>query len=140
LQDGIASPDDVDTAISWGLGLRHSFMAPFETMRLNVDGVEDYCKKYGANILNILESQSASRSLSGSTLDVIKKQWKERYLNARRKWRDSRLAALAINSKDMASMHRKVRTNMYTVVDLRSFVHNLILTITCLYLCMLLSV
>ena len=46
LQDGIASPDDVDTAISRGLGLRHSFMDPFETMHLNVDGVEDYCKKY----------------------------------------------------------------------------------------------
>jgi len=53
LQDGIASPDDVDTAISWGLGLRHSFMGPFEAMHLNVDGVEDYSKKYGANILNI---------------------------------------------------------------------------------------
>jgi len=77
-------------------------MGPFETMHLKVDGVEDYCKKYGANIFNICESQSASRSLSGSTLDVIKKQWRERYLNARRKWRDSRLAALAINSKDLA--------------------------------------
>ena len=32
----------------------------------------------------------------------LKKQWRERYLNARRKWRDSRLAALAINSKDLA--------------------------------------
>ena len=38
----MASPDDVDTAISLGLGLRHSFMDPFETMHLNVDGVEDY--------------------------------------------------------------------------------------------------
>ena len=56
-----------------GLGLRYSFMGPFETMHLNVNGVEDYCKTYGANILNIGESQSASRSLSGSTLDAIKK-------------------------------------------------------------------
>jgi len=48
-------------------------MGPFETMHLNVNGVEDYCKTYGANILNIGESQSASRSLSGSTLDAIKK-------------------------------------------------------------------
>ena len=45
-------------------------MGPFETMHLNVDGLEDYCKKYGANILNICESQSASRSLSGSTLVI----------------------------------------------------------------------
>ena len=47
-------------------------MGPFETMHLSVDGIEDHCKKYGANTLNICESQSASRSLSGSTLDVIK--------------------------------------------------------------------
>jgi len=60
LQDRIASPDDVDTAISRGLGLRYSFIRPFETMHLNVDGVEDYCKEYGANTLNICESQSAS--------------------------------------------------------------------------------
>jgi len=34
LQDGIASPDDVDAAIFQGLGMRHSFMGPFETMHL----------------------------------------------------------------------------------------------------------
>ena len=100
LQNGIASPDDVDTAISQGPGLRHSFMGPFETMHLNVDGLEDYCKKYGANILNICESQSASRSLSGSTL-VIREAVERKVLECQ-KWRDSRLAALAINSKDLA--------------------------------------
>ena len=48
-------------------------------MHLNADGVEDYCKKYGANILNICESQSPSQTLSGSTLDVIKEAMRERY-------------------------------------------------------------
>ena len=74
-------------------------MGPFETMHLNADGVEDYCKKYGANILNICESQSPSRPLSGSTLDVMKEAMERKvpfeHLNARRRWRDSRLAALA---------------------------------------------
>jgi len=60
------------TAISQGLGLRYSFIGLFETMHLNADGVKDYCKKCDANVLNICESQSASWSLSGSTLDVIR--------------------------------------------------------------------
>ena len=81
-------------------------MGPFETMHLNADGVEDYCKKYGANILDVCKSQSPSRPLSGSTLDVVKEAMERKVpcedLNARRKWRDSRLAALAINSKDLA--------------------------------------
>jgi len=85
LQDGIASSDDVDTAISWGLGLRNSFMGPFETVHLNVDGVEDHRKKYGANTLNICESQSASRSLSGSTLDVIKEEMEIKVLECQKK-------------------------------------------------------
>jgi len=80
----MASPDDVDTAISRGLGLRHSFMDPFETMHLNVDGVEDHCKKYGANTLNICEGQSASRSLSGSTLDVIKEAMERKVLECQK--------------------------------------------------------
>ena len=84
MQDGIASPDDVDTAISRGLGVRYSFIGPFETTHLNVDGVEDYCKKYGANILNVCESQSASRSLSGSKLDVIKEAMERKVLECQK--------------------------------------------------------
>ncbi len=31
--------EDVDTAVSAGLGLRYSFMGPFETIDLNANGV-----------------------------------------------------------------------------------------------------
>ena len=44
VEDGVCSPDDVDTAVSQGLGLRYSFMGPFETIDLNADGVVDYCE------------------------------------------------------------------------------------------------
>ena len=37
-QDGVCSPEDVDTVMSKGLGLRYSFMGPFETMHLNAGG------------------------------------------------------------------------------------------------------
>ena len=44
-QDGIASPEDVDRAVVEGLGMRYSFMGVFETMHINADGMEDYCKR-----------------------------------------------------------------------------------------------
>lgn len=44
-QDGIASPEDVDQAVIEGLGLRYSFMGLFETMHVNADGMEDYCRR-----------------------------------------------------------------------------------------------
>ncbi|EDQ92392.1 uncharacterized protein MONBRDRAFT_2035, partial [Monosiga brevicollis MX1] len=48
VEDGVASPEDVDTAVSQGLGLRWSFMGPFQTIDLNApEGVLDYCNRYG---------------------------------------------------------------------------------------------
>ena len=34
----MCSPEDLDTVMSKGLGLRYSFMGPFETMHLNATG------------------------------------------------------------------------------------------------------
>ena len=62
-------------------------LVPFPGHRrkhLNVDGVEDYSKKYGTNILDICESQSPSRSLSGSTLDVIKEAMERKVLECQK--------------------------------------------------------
>ena len=104
-QDGIASPEDIDTAISQGLGLRYSFMGPFETMHLNATGIEDYCQRYGANIVTVCETQVPPRPLSGQTLEIIKDAMEGAVpidkLDERRKWRDNRLAALAIHKKSV---------------------------------------
>jgi len=35
VEDGVASPEDIDTAVTHGLGLRWSFMGPFQTIDLN---------------------------------------------------------------------------------------------------------
>lgn len=57
VEEGICSPEDVDTAVKEGLGLRWSFMGPFETIDLNApDGVKDYCQRYGENITAICKS------------------------------------------------------------------------------------
>ena len=46
--DGVASAEDIDVAIRDGLGLRWSFMGPFETIDLNAPGgIADYLRRYG---------------------------------------------------------------------------------------------
>ena len=45
--DGVVSPDDLDKTMRDGLGMRWSFMGPFETIELNAPGgVADYCARY----------------------------------------------------------------------------------------------
>lgn len=45
-EDGIASLADIDATIAHGLGLRWSFMGPFETIDLNAPGgIEDYAAR-----------------------------------------------------------------------------------------------
>jgi L-gulonate 3-dehydrogenase len=105
VEDGIASPEDVDQAVIEGLGLRYSFMGLFETMHINGDGMEDYCKRYGANITTVCESESPARALSGETLTVINdamvKKVPLQKLRERREWRERRLAALVSHKAEM---------------------------------------
>lgn len=104
-QDGIVSPEDIDTAMTEGLGLRYSFMGIFETMHLNATGVKDYCQRYGDNILTVCKTQEPPRSLSGATLEAINTAMEKKVpldeLEERRRWRDNRLAALAIHKMNM---------------------------------------
>ena len=47
VKEGIASAEDIDKAISEGLGLRWSFMGPFQTIHLNApEGIAGYVKRY----------------------------------------------------------------------------------------------
>ena len=47
IKDGISSAEDIDKAISEGLGLRWSFMGPFQTIHLNApEGIAGYVKRY----------------------------------------------------------------------------------------------
>lgn len=45
--EGVISPEDCDHAVKDGLGLRWSFLGPFETIALNAPGgIADYCARY----------------------------------------------------------------------------------------------
>lgn len=39
LQDGVCCAEDIETAVTEGLGLRYSLLGPFETMQLNANGM-----------------------------------------------------------------------------------------------------
>jgi L-gulonate 3-dehydrogenase len=107
VEDGIASPEDVDQAVVEGLGMRYSFMGVFETMHINADGMEDYCKRYGANITEVCKSQTPPRALGGDTLatinDAMIKKIPLEKLKEKREWREQRLAALVSHTAEMKS-------------------------------------
>lgn len=98
VQDGIMSIEDVDTSMCEGLGLRYAFIGPFETCHLNADGMLDYCKRYGEGIYKVSNTFGPNPKLhesSQSIHDEICKLSPLESIAERRKWRDTRLTALA---------------------------------------------
>lgn len=102
-QDGIASLADIDATIAHGLGLRWSFMGPFETIDLNAPGgIADYAAR-----LRGLYAGMARQPPPGPWADdTIARATAERRaalptenLAQRRAWRDANLARLAAFKK-----------------------------------------
>jgi L-gulonate 3-dehydrogenase len=97
--EGYVSPEDLDKTIRDGLGLRWSFMGPFETIELNAPGgVADYCARYGDFFRRVAadpagpdvwEGDGAARVVAalGTPLSASAR-------DARTRWRDRRLLAL----------------------------------------------
>lgn len=99
VQDGVASPQDVDTAVSQGLGLRWSFMGPFETIDLNAPlGVNDYFARYMSGIERVVASQDNAVPITQQTIDSVAAAMKVSVPDERRQervqWRNQRLLAL----------------------------------------------
>jgi len=105
--DGYASTDDIDKTVRDGLGLRWSFMGPFETIDLNAPGgVAVYCERYGDLYYEMAKAQTP-------------RQWDERLVrsieNERRAlldaaelaeravWRDRRLMQLIAHKRKAAA-------------------------------------
>ncbi|KAG1242940.1 hypothetical protein G6F65_022732 [Rhizopus arrhizus] len=66
---GIASAEDIDVTVKDGLGLRWSFMGPFETIDLNAPGgIADYCARYGGltNAAACCRRKTLPRAASGA--------------------------------------------------------------------------
>ncbi len=97
--EGVCSPQDVDKTIRDGLGLRWSFMGPFETIELNAPGgIADYCKRYGPSLSDMASQAEGGDPFGKRNVAAILKQWGEapspEGVKRLSDWRDSRLAAL----------------------------------------------
>jgi L-gulonate 3-dehydrogenase len=111
VEDGVISADDLDKTVSQGLGLRWSFMGPFETIDLNAPGgVADYAARLGALYRNIAASTTEHRLWDPEIISMVEKQRRAvlpaEALALRGEWRDRRLMALARHKLEMESADR----------------------------------
>jgi L-gulonate 3-dehydrogenase len=102
--DAVVSPQDLDRTVKDGLGLRWSFMGPFETIELNAPGgIADYCARY-TGFYRRLQSAPAGPAVYGDdNVGRILAAWGKspgnEHLAERTRWRDHRLAALRAHKK-----------------------------------------
>jgi L-gulonate 3-dehydrogenase len=106
VEDGYVTPQDLDKTLKDGLGLRWSFMGPFETIELNApDGIPDYCARYGPSLSRLSAADPAI--YSGEKLARIMEQWANALtadqVAARMRWRDRRLAALYSHKRSQSA-------------------------------------
>ena len=106
--DGVISPQDLDRTIKDGLGLRWSFMGPFETIDLNAPGgIGDYCLRYTALYRRLAEDPPPPSVWEEETIGRLLDAWGPPMGSdariERSAWRDRRLAALKAHKQAVAA-------------------------------------
>ncbi len=106
VEDEYVSTEDLDKTLRDGLGLRWSFMGPFETIDLNAPaGVRDYVARYADIFHHLANAQADPRRWSSRLVDLIERERREllpeSQLQARQRWRDRRLMALIAHKRQM---------------------------------------
>lgn len=98
-RDGYVSAADLDKTVKHGLGLRWSFMGPFETIDLNApQGVVDYGERYGPLYRDVDDQRGDDDPWDPETLGALDAERRRALpgekLAERQAWRDRRLMAL----------------------------------------------
>jgi len=104
VQEGYVSPEDLDHTIADGLGLRWSFMGPFETIELNAPGgVADYCRRYTPWFRRYVADLPAPSVWDDGQWQRAAEAWGRHptphEVAQKSLWRDERLAALAAHKR-----------------------------------------
>lgn len=102
--EGVMTPQDLDHTIKDGLGLRWSFMGPFETIELNAPGgLADYCDRYMGIYRRLAADPAGPQVYDAPAIDRVKQAWTAPAtpdrLARRARWRNDRLAALATHKR-----------------------------------------
>ncbi len=94
--EGYVTPQDLDRTVADGLGLRWSFMGPFETIELNAPGgIADYCARYTGFYKSLAADPAPPSVYEAPATGAILANWQAPAdLPARMNRRDARLAAL----------------------------------------------
>jgi 3-hydroxyacyl-CoA dehydrogenase len=108
VQDGYVSPQDLDTTVAQGLGLRWSFLGPFATIELNAPGgIPDYCARYAPFYARIAAAPPDPAVFGEDGIARIMREWggtpAREEIAARSARRDARLAALAAHKLQQES-------------------------------------
>ncbi len=109
-EDGVASAEDIDRTVRDGLGLRWSFMGPFETIDLNASGgLADFVAHLGP-VFNAIAATQSPRIWSTETVANLHRERRDvlpaAELAARRAWRDRRLARLLAHKEAAEDLDR----------------------------------
>ncbi len=104
VEDDVIGVVDLDRAIADGLGLRWSFMGPFETIDLNAPGgIRDYVQRFGQPFYEIALEQSQARRWEESLVSKVEEERRQvlsaDQLQARARWRDLYLMSIVANKK-----------------------------------------
>jgi 3-hydroxyacyl-CoA dehydrogenase len=105
--EGVVSPQDLDKTLKDGLGLRWSFLGPFETIELNAPGgIADYCERYSGFYRRLAADPPAPTVWDEGTVNGILEAWGEppgvEAIARRSTWRDRRLAALKAHKRSQS--------------------------------------
>jgi len=106
-EEGYASAEDIDKTVSEGLGLRWSFMGPFQTIDLNAPGgVADYAARLSPLYHTVAKSRTDPKPWSDKLVHDVEAERRthlsQEDLASRREWRDRRLMALAAHKRKAA--------------------------------------
>jgi L-gulonate 3-dehydrogenase len=98
--EGYISAEDLDHTVKDGLGLRWSFLGPFETIELNAPGgIPDYCARYTGFYKELASAAAGPEVYQSPNVDRVIAAWPHRptpeRLAALTQRRNDRLAALA---------------------------------------------
>ncbi|QJQ99008.1 3-hydroxyacyl-CoA dehydrogenase [Halomonas sp. PGE1] len=107
-RDGYVSAEDLDKTVKHGLGLRWSFMGPFETIDLNAPlGVVDYGRRYGPLYHDVDRQRGDDDPWDPATLEELDRSRREQLpsssLSERQAWRDRTLMALTAHQRNTSS-------------------------------------
>ena len=105
VSDGYVTAADLDKTIAHGLGLRWSFMGPFETIELNAPGgLRDYCERFGPTMFGLSKLPVTEDLWSDANIDKVAASWgrspSTEEIAEKSVWRDDRLAALAVHKRE----------------------------------------